>query len=61
MAYGENLKKNKTKLFRFSEEEFNAMNIILERKGMSFQKYIEFKIKEELMEVMNNEASNERV
>ena len=61
MAYGENLKKNKTKLFRFSEEEFNAMNIILERKGMSFQKYIEFKIKEELMEVMNNEASNERM
>lgn len=55
MAYGENLKKNKTKLFRFTNEEFEAMNIILERKGMSFQKYIEFKIQDELKEVMNDE------
>ena len=48
MAYNKNLKKGKTKLFRFTEEEFKAMDRILEKTGLSFQRYIEFKINEEL-------------
>ena len=50
MAYNKNLKKGKTKLFRFSEEEFEAMDRILQRTGLSFQRYIEFKINNELQE-----------
>lgn len=50
MAYSRNLKKGKTKLFRFSEEEFEAMDRILKRTGLSFQRYIEFKIDKELQE-----------
>ena len=50
MAYNKNLKKGKTKLFRFSEEEFEAMDRILKRTGLSFQKYIEFKINTELQQ-----------
>lgn len=54
MAYKRNLKKGKTKLFRFSEEEFEAMDRILERTGLSFQRYIEFKINKELQEEIVN-------
>lgn len=50
MAYNKNLKKGKTKLFRFTEEEFEAMDRILEKTGLSFQRYIEFKINSELQE-----------
>ena len=52
MAYNKNLKKGKTKLFRFTEAEFEAMDRILERTGLSFQRYIEFKINEELQAEM---------
>lgn len=54
MAYSRNLKKGKTKLFRFSEEEFEAMDRILKRTGLSFQRYIEFKIDKELQEEIKN-------
>lgn len=50
MAYSRNLKKGKTKLYRFTNEEFEAMNRILEKTGLSFQRYIEFKIEKELQE-----------
>lgn len=50
MAYKRNLKKGKTKLFRFTEEEFAAMDRILEKTGLSFQRYIEFKIKNDIEE-----------
>lgn len=62
MAYNRNLKKGKTKLFRFSEEEFEAMDRILQRTGLSFQRYIEFKINNELQEEIkkfNNELCYE--
>lgn len=50
MAYKRNLKKGRTKLFRFSDEEFEAMDRILERTGLSFQRYIEFKINKDLQD-----------
>ena len=55
MAYNKNnLKKGKTKLFRFTEEEFEAMDRILQKTGLSFQRYIEFKIDAELQAEINN-------
>ena len=61
MAYKRNLKKGKTKLFRFTEEEFEAMDRILERTGLSFQRYIEFKINKELQEEIMNYNNNQMV
>ena len=40
-------------MFRFSEEEFEAMDRILKKTGLSFQRYIEFKIDEELQAEIN--------
>ena len=49
-----NKTKNKSKIFRLSEEEFEAMDRILERTGLSFQRYIEFKIKNDIKAELAN-------
>lgn len=61
MAYNKNLKKGKTKLFRFTEEEFEAMDRILQKTGLSFQRYIEFKINDELQKEITRHNNNSAV
>lgn len=53
MAYVAKTKRTKQKIFRLSEDELNAMDRILEKTGLSFQRYIEFKIREDLIIEMN--------
>ena len=54
MAYVAKTKRTKQKIFRLSEDEQIAIDRILEKTGLSFQRYIEFKIREDLMHEMNN-------
>ena len=53
MAYVAKTKRTKQKIFRLSEDEQIAIDRILEKTGLSFQRYIEFKIREDLMTEMN--------
>lgn len=54
MAYVAKTKRTKQKIFRLSEDEQIAIDRILEKTGLSFQRYIEFKIREDLINEMNN-------
>lgn len=53
MAYVAKTKRTKQKIFRLSEDEQIAIDRILEKTGLSFQRYIEFKIREDLITEMN--------
>lgn len=53
-----NRTRNKTKLFKMTEEEFDIMNRILEKRGMTFQKYIEFKVREDMRNELKNGGDN---